>query len=107
MPPKAGRIQLYEDLPDVYGNPVPLQIPEEVQRIRRTFLAYTVLGFPHSNKARWVVLIVRAAWRQYCRHGCPVHLRAWCRHITTRFNAIHADPEAHGADSDASDDDMW
>ena len=102
MPPKAGRIQLYEDWPDINGNQVPLRIPEEVQRIRRTFLAYTVLGFPNSNKARWVVLIVRLAWRQYRRNGC-----AWCRHVTTRFNAIHADPEAHGADSDASDDDMF
>ena len=100
MAPKLapGRIQLYEDELDINGNQVPLTIPPAIQRMRRQFLAFTLLGRPGSNKARWCVLIIRRAWQRYRQNGDP-----WCHWICQRFNAIHADPEAYGADSDIED----
>ena len=86
---QPGRIQLTED------DGSPLVIPAEVTAFRRFLLACQILGRPGSTKARWCNLIVLAANERWRRFHCM-----WSRAIVDRYNAIVADPEAHGADSE-------
>ena len=70
-------------------------VPPRVAEIRRQFLAFSVLGFPGTNRNRWSRLIAGLAYARFLRCGC-----FWARGIVDVYNDIVDNPEDHGADSD-------